>query len=451
MSFKQFFTKANSKLFKKEVSNVGQESKIADHKADYVYDKISSIMRKALTQFPYVIYVLVVSICLSFCIGYATGNRFQRSAEVVTVVTGSDPFKEGVAESIPSKLPTETPVVIGNRIQIKRDYAVKDSTDVLNCIQAIGGREYKINFSDRYYSIGLTMPRSLAFVLHNAEEADTVYTQFVFGMNALTDEGIWGSLLEGITEEALAEYLAVQFVDVSDIKVEDDYIAFKAGDIQLSGYFATFDCENGEKFAILSMQEETTAPDEYCRNYLSSMLQTVGPYYNQMYPKPTEIDGEVIDKSAYIQGQNVLLCTPRSGFDITVNTSGYSILEMHNTEVFGNSLVLLTTSQQDIYGFFEAMERVSFDIASAYDALTKTTGNIYNVDTKEIADWSNVEAYYMEGSIGTKRVVTYVYFNPIHNNYSTISAIVERDDLGVNGERLVNAMSERIEFVGEKN
>ena len=442
MSSKGLFTRIKSKFVNKQVSNVAEETKKSDDK----WGSFKGMCRHALTTFPSVLYVLIVSVGLAFIAGYGIGNHFRKTAEIVNVVSGTNQFQSGTADS-QQRLPVETPVPLGERIKIRRDFEVVGTEEVLNCIQAIGTKTYKVNYGDKYYTVSLNMPGALAFVLHQPEDVEIVHTQFLFPMNAMDENGQWGPIMEDFTVESLEEYLPEVFNEVKDIKIVDNKVYFVAGDIQLSGYWGYI--QGGpEKYVILSMVEEKAEPDDYCGNYLQAMQQSVDYYYNQLYPKPTEIAGDPIDKSAFIQGQGVLVCSPRSGFDQTVVGKNFTVLEMHNTDTFGNSQILFTTSQQDIYGFYEALESVASDIAYAYDDMTETKGNVFSIERKEPATWSNVEAYYMEGTIGTKRCVTYVFYNPLVNNYGTISAIVEKDDFGVNGERLVNAMSERIEFVG---
>lgn len=398
---------------------------------------------------------LAANFILGASLGFASGWILHKPSSVtpnvVNVVGSADEiFVTGQMETIPLDN-NRDPVIMGERIAMKRDYIVLNSEDVLNSIQYIGGKDYKINYSDRYHPVKLSMPGSWAFVLHDNTAAEKVFTQFVFPMNGLTESMTYSDILPDISVESLSKYLPEQFNEVSDIKVEGNQISFIATGIQLSGYWKTTVCESGEKFAILSMQEGTIEPDIYCKNYLESMWKSVDRYYNQYYPKPVRIENAIVDKSAYMAGHHFALATPRTGFDIVTNEHYYTFLQMHDIETFGNNKVLIVTSNRDIYGLSEALEKIPYDIASAFDTFSGVKGNNVVVTVTRTADWCSSDAYYIEGVLADKRIVAYIFYNPVLNNFSSISAIVDDTVQGQNCEKLLNSMSERIDFINEVN
>lgn len=437
-----------SKFFKKEVSDVRDASKKVDNRLTDTTDVISAVARKIFTQWPYTIYVLLVGSCLAFCLGYFTGSCNQKPVEVVTLKESSPTDSTGTAAVKPN-LPVDVPVVIGDRITIKRDFGVEGFEDVLNCIQALGIREYKINYSDRYYPAVMNYPGAYAFVLHNPEGTEDVYTQFVFPRTTFDPSGELVNNIPEITVDSITSLLNDQFTEVTGITLVDDVLTFQAMEVKLAGKLGIITFPDGEDFIYLSMKENATEPDEYCGNYLTAVQASVGAYYNQMYPKPTVVSGDIMDVTLNVSGQNVLVPSPRSGVQEVNVHDAFTDFTLNNTDTFGDTRIVVTSSQQDLFGFYEALEYIDRDVAEAYDKLYNTSGSIYSVETKTHADWSNVDAYYMDGLIGTHRVVTYVFFNPVKNNYSSISAVVTQDDFGINGEKLVNAISEQIEFVGE--
>ena len=116
MSSKGLFTRIKSKFVNKQVSNVAEETKKSDDK----WGSFKGMCRHALTTFPSVLYVLIVSVGLAFIAGYGIGNHFRKTAEIVNVVSGTNQFQSGTADS-QQRLPVETPVPLGERIKIRRN------------------------------------------------------------------------------------------------------------------------------------------------------------------------------------------------------------------------------------------------------------------------------------------------------------------------------------------
>ena len=353
-------------------------------------------------------------------------EREQKTDEDGTALTKFD---------VDAELPTEIPVVIGDRIDIKLDYKVQGSEHILNCTQSIGDKVYKVNYSDFYYPSFLNTPYGILFAQNDrTEEYQPCHLQVILPISE---------------EEDLEKQITDAFEDVTEFAFEGSSIRFKAMDMQLSGFTREFRDPDNNRWRILSMIESDT-PDEYCTNYANAVASSVGLYYNRRYAKPTQIEYDIVDDGLYIESQGIAVMVPRSGVN-ELETYGKELsrITMNREDLYGDNPIIFTTSKQEIYGFYEALKMVPAEIEKSYDTIYRQTGNVLKLDVQKKATWSDRDAYYLEGSIGNKRYVGYIFFNPVHNNYSSFGVFSDRSEQGVNCEKLINAMSEQIDFVGE--
>lgn len=318
------------------------------------------------------------------------------------------------------------PVVMGDRIVVDTTFPVADSEITLNVIQQISDSNFKVNYSDTHYVSQLSEYEGFIFL--PSGEPETTYIQLVFPKNY-----------------AVADVLTSVFTDIADLTVEETTVSFKSTDLAFSGEYTSVTAENGEEWYMVSIIQRDT-PDTLVENWLAAMVESLGPYYSREFARPVAIEGDIVDRTMVIDSQNLIIPAPRTGVEEINNYETYATWTLSNTELYGNTMFVAATSSQDIFGPLEALEYIKRDIEQAYAEILGLDAVSYIITSRTTATWANVDAYYMEGTLNGERIISYVFYNPAKNNYSTLSCVSGSSSTGVNCEKLLNAISERISF-----
>lgn len=318
------------------------------------------------------------------------------------------------------------PVVMGDRIVVDTTFPVKDSEITLNVVQQISDSNFKVNYSDTHYVSQLSEYKGFLFL--PSGEPETTYIQLVFP-----------------TDNEVVDVLTSVFADISNLVVEEHAISFQSTGLTFSGEYAKATAENNEEWYMVSIIQGEE-PDNLVRNWLAAMVESLGPYYSREFARPVAIEGDIVDRTMVIDSQNLIIPAPRTGVEEINNYETYATWTLSNSALYGTTQFVAVTSSQDIFGPLEALEYIKGDIEQAYAEIMGLDAVSYIITSRTAAMWANVDAYYMEGTLNGERIISYVFYNPAKNNYSTLSCVSGSSSTGANCEKLLNAISERISF-----
>lgn len=376
-----------------------------------------------------IIPLCIVLAVASWYFGVNSGLEIQKLEEPPAKVQESDPrlnMPELAQGDVTDVNGLVIPVVMGDRIKVDTVFPVADSEIILNIAQQISQNNFKVNYSDTHYVNAIAQYGGFVFL--PSGEPEVPYVQLLLP-----------------SDVELMEVIPYTFSEVSDLVVADGVINFVANGMSFSGYYSEHETEDTAKWILISLAQ-LESPDELTKAWLDAMAKSLGPYYSREFARPVAIEGDVIDKTIVLDSQGMVLPAPRTGVDEILNNMTYATWHMSNTELYGNAVFVATTSEQDIYGTLEALDYVKMDIEAAFIDMTGEDAISYIITSRSTATWSNLDAYYVEGTLNGQRIISYVFYNPAKNNYSTLSVLNEGAATDVNCEKLLNAISERITF-----